>query len=775
MSGFELPLLRSILAKITSDAASFLEDASTYLIQIKQTIESLPVKGGADRILLLIDNCLKNPSCVKQTLEPFLDELKLYLAEDGDSFSVEKEQAAALSTGSITGFGAKAVAALESCGVSTVKAFLLRLPFRYEHISCALSGGKGVLSGVFRASEIIYTRQKKRLFSAAFSNDKGFFYCLWVNFTFAFPSSQLKAGEVYYMYGAVATYNGAPAIFHPEFLKAEDIGSVRPIYSLRAPLSQKVYAKALNNTLQKHLADINETLPEYIRFRYRFPHITDALLTLHKPASIVNAESIAERRHPALIRFIYEEFFYLQLRILLRKNNYMKNNGIAYKFDRSLLEEIAPLLPFKLTKDQKSVLRNIFDDMHSPHQMNRLLQGDVGCGKTIVAILAAAVAVKCGYQAVFLAPTEVLAEQHFRTLDKFASPASLVTAYLSGSTSAKNKREIKALLEDGVINFLVGTHAVIQEDVRFKNLGFAVIDEQHRFGVKQRKALLNKGFTPDILLMSATPIPRTLALTYYGDLELSEIKQMPPGRIPPITKVFGAQQLNSAFNFVKEHLKDGERAYFVYPAIEESGKSKLKSAVKNFEEVKRRFPDKRVGLLHGRLTAADKEALLKDFREGRLDILVSTTVVEVGVDVKDATVMFVDNAERFGLAQLHQLRGRVGRSDKQSYCVLAAQEELSEVAIRRLRAMETTTSGFELAELDLAMRGQGDFLGVQQSGLPEFDYADITKDMAIYHTAREDAERIIANDPKLEAAENRLLKEVLQNRWRNEYELFLVG
>jgi ATP-dependent DNA helicase RecG len=407
--------------------------------------------------------------------------------------------------------------------------------------------------------------------------------------------------------------------------------------------------------------------------------------------------------------------------------------------------------------------------------MNRLLQGDVGCGKTIVAILAATVAVKCGYQAVFLAPTEVLAEQHFRTLDRFASPAGFITAYLSGATTAKNKREIKALLADGTVNFLVGTHAVIQDDVRFNNLGFAVIDEQHRFGVRQRKALLSKGSTPDILLMSATPIPRTLALTYYGDLELTEIKEMPPGRIPSITKVFGAAQLNAAFSFVKEHLKAGERAYFVYPAIEESGKSKLKSAVKNFEEIKKRFPDKKAGLLHGRLNAAEKETLLKDFREGALDILVSTTVVEVGVDVKDATVMFVDNAERFGLAQLHQLRGRVGRSDKQSYCVLAASEELSEVAIERLRAMERTNNGFELAELDLAMRGHGDFLGVQQSGIPEFDYADITKDMAVYRLARGDAELIIANDPKAEAPENRLLKDVLQNRWRNEYELFLVG
>ncbi|MDR2400251.1 MAG: ATP-dependent DNA helicase RecG, partial [Deferribacteraceae bacterium] len=774
MLGFELPQLREILGEILKDYPGFLKAPADCLSRVKKVADTLPA-GSADAILLHLNGFQNSKTYERTALDAFIEELKLFLEKDADAFSIEKEQLLALPTINVAGFGPTAEKALENCGIFTIKSFLMCLPFRYESLTPGHFGGKGVLSGVFRTSEIVYTKQRKRLFSAAFTYEKGYFHCLWLNFSFNFPSKELKAGETYHMYGAITLYNSVPAIFHPEFLKAEDIGGVRPVYSVSAALSQKVYGKAVNTALQKYLGDINEVLPEYIRFRYRFPHITDALLTLHKPATTANADAITNRTHPAFVRFIYEEFFYLQLRILLRKKSYMESAGIAYKFDRSLLDEIAPLMSFKLTKSQKDALRSIYDDMRSPAQMNRLLQGDVGCGKTIVAILAAMVAVKCGFQAVFLAPTEVLAEQHFRVLDKFAAPAGFITAYLSGSTTAKNKREIKSLLADGTVNFLVGTHAVIQDDVQFKNLGFAVIDEQHRFGVRQRKALLNKGFIPDMLLMSATPIPRTLALTYYGDLELSAINEMPPGRIPSITKVFGANSLNAAFAFVKDHLKEGERAYFVYPAIEDSGKSKLKSAVKNFAEVKRRFPDKKAGLLHGKLSATEKGTLLKDFREGVLDILVSTTVVEVGVDIKDATVMFVDNADKFGLAQLHQLRGRVGRSDKQSYCVLVASEELSENGMKRLRAMETTNSGFELAELDLTLRGHGDFLGVKQSGLPEFEYADITKDTAIYRSAREDAELIIQGDPKLESPENKLLKDVLQNRWRDEYEMFLVG
>jgi ATP-dependent DNA helicase RecG len=315
----------------------------------------------------------------------------------------------------------------------------------------------------------------------------------------------------------------------------------------------------------------------------------------------------------------------------------------------------------------------------------------------------------------------------------------------------------------------------LQENVEFHRLGFVIIDEQHRFGVRQRKALTNKGMSPDILLMSATPIPRTLALTYYGDLDLSEINEMPPGRLSPITKVFRYADNAAAYKYIEERLKDGDRAYFVYPVIEENKNTKLKSVVKSFETVKGRFPKKKVGLLHGRLKPAEKTQLLEEFRTGRLDILVSTTVVEVGVDVKDATIILVEDADRFGLAQLHQLRGRVGRSDKQSYCVLVATEEISDAGYSRLRAMEEYTSGFKLAELDLKLRGHGDFFGVKQSGLPEFQFADIIRDTQIMNKAKQDAITVIEEDPLLTAESNQPILSVIKNRWRDEYDLFNTG
>jgi ATP-dependent DNA helicase RecG len=368
-----------------------------------------------------------------------------------------------------------------------------------------------------------------------------------------------------------------------------------------------------------------------------------------------------------------------------------------------------------------------------------------------------------------------LAEQHFATLQKFIEQTGFMAAILTGATKTKDKRDIKTLAASGNIHFIVGTHALLQENVEFHRLGFAVIDEQHRFGVKQRKTLTNKGVSPDILLMSATPIPRTLALTYYGDLDLSEINEMPPGRLSPVTKVFRHASNDAAYKYVEECLKDGDRAYFVYPVIEENKSTKLKSVVKSFETVKERFPQKKAGLLHGRLKSAEKTHLLEYFRTGRLDILVSTTVVEVGVDVKDATVILIEDADRFGLAQLHQLRGRVGRSDKQSYCILVATEEITDSGYSRLRAMEQYTSGFKLAELDLKLRGHGDFFGIKQSGLPEFQFTDIIRDTEIMNKAKLDADALIEEDPSLTAESNQPILSVLKNRWRDEYDLFNTG
>ncbi|MDR2883639.1 MAG: ATP-dependent DNA helicase RecG [Deferribacteraceae bacterium] len=675
----------------------------------------------------------------------------------------------------LPGFGTKTVQALEKFGISTVHDIIYALPMRYEHITTALSGDRAVLAGTFERSMIVRTRQGKQMYQAIFKGEAGFFYGVWLHFNRQFPDSLLNAGESYHLYGSVTRYNGVLAIFHPELLDANELGSVRRIYSLPGKLSQKVYQKALDSAIATYLPQVEETLPETLRIAYKYPDIHDSLHTLHHPQTEANAKLIEGGEHPALLRMIYEELFYLQLRLFLRKQSYMRESGLAFDIPHSMLEEIVPIMPFKLTAAQRQALREIFADMKSSYQMNRLLQGDVGSGKTIVAFVACMVAAKNGFQSVILAPTEVLAEQHYHNLSKFLQGTGFSACLLTGSVKTKDKRQIKEAIAGGDVQFIVGTHAIIQDDVVFSKLGFAVIDEQHRFGVKQRKALMDKGFTPDILLMTATPIPRTLALTYYGDLEMSVIDSMPPGRIPPITKAFRELQLAEMFRYVEEHLNDGDRAYFVYPAIEDNESSTLKSVTQNVKNVQRQFPKKRVGLLHGKMKADEKRQMLADFQSGAIDILVSTTVVEVGVDVKDATIIVIENADRFGLAQLHQLRGRVGRNDKQSHCLLVASSEVSETGFRRLRAMEQFTSGFKLAELDLELRGQGDFFGIKQSGMPEFQFADIVRDVDIVKRARADAQAIVSSDPHLDDDSNKLLRTVLMSRWQDEYELFLVG
>ncbi len=768
---FEIPRLRVKTAKILQRYPEFLKNPLPFLKEIHAELSSIN--------LLLAQHCEKvmEPPFERQKLEQFADELKLFLAANSaPALNPNDEARLAQSVKVLPGLGAKTTEQLNAFGINTVKDVLFALPLRYEYLSTKGSGGKAVLNGVFERAAVVRTRQGKQMFQAAFRGDSGIFYGTWLHFSHQFPASQLTRSREYNLYGTITRFNNALTIFHPELLEPHELDTVRRVYSLPGKISQKVYQKAVNHALVEYLPYLGETLPEKLRYDYKYPEIHDALNTLHHPETAVNADMITSREHPAFRRMIYEELFYLQLRLMLRKKTYMQSQGVRFDIPKAMLEEITPIMPFRLTDAQRHALAEIFSDMRRPYQMNRLLQGDVGSGKTIVAFVSALVAVKNGYQAVILAPTEVLAEQHFRNLDVFIAKTGLKICLLTGSVKQKDKKELKEYIAKGDINIVVGTHALIQDDVVFNNLGFAVIDEQHRFGVKQRKALIDKGRTvPDILLMTATPIPRTLALTFYGDLDLSEIDSMPPGRIPAVTKVFREEKLADAFRYVEERLKNGDRAYFVYPAIDDSEKSNLKSVTKNVQNVRKYFSKKRVGLLHGKMKADEKREMLAAFQTGALDILVSTTVVEVGVDVKDATVIVIENADRFGLAQLHQLRGRVGRNDKQSYCVLVASEDVSETGFRRLRAMEQFTSGFKLAELDLELRGQGDFFGVKQSGMPEFQFADILKDGAVVREAREDAQKIIEDDPRLDNPKNQLLRSVLMQRWKDEYELFLVG
>lgn len=673
------------------------------------------------------------------------------------------------------GIGEKSQAGFNRLKIYTIKDIIFSFPYRYEVLIPDVHNDKSVLAGTFINSGIIRTHRGKSMYKAVFKAHNGYFSCLWVNFNANYPSSLLHTDSMYYMYGPVTKFENMPSIFHPEIINKEDIGKIRSIYTVPAGVTVAAYRKFLKEALDKGLKDISDTLPEYILDKYNFPNIKDAIKTLHYPETKENVESIVNRKHPAYVRFMYEEFFYLQLVMQLKRKTYTKGIGIKFNIDKEYLEEINQIMPFKLTKGQKKVLLDIFNDMVKNKQMNRLIQGDVGSGKTIIAFISAAVAVHNGYQAVILAPTEVLAEQHYNNAEKFFSKLNINVCLLTGSVTKKNKEIIKDRLVQGEIDIIIGTHALIEEDVEFKKLGFIIADEQHRFGVHQRKILIDKGYNPDILLMTATPIPRTLAMTLYGDLDVSVIDELPPGRIPCITKAYKASQLTNAFDFVEKILNDKKKAYFIYPLIDESDKLELKAATQSYEEVKKYFSGKKVGLLHGKMKPDEKRQLLHDFKYSDMDILVSTTVVEVGVDVPEATVILIENAERFGLSQLHQLRGRVGRNDIQSYCLLVASDKISEYGEKRIKAMLEYKDGFKLAEADLELRGQGDFFGTKQSGMPDLHFADIIKDIKIIQQVKNDVAEILEEDADLSMKKNNILYNRLKEMYKDSTSYFGIG
>lgn len=675
----------------------------------------------------------------------------------------------------LNGIGEKSQAGFNRLKIYTVKDIIFSFPYRYEVLIPDIHNEKSVLAGTFLNSGIVRTHRGKSIYKAVFKAHNGYFACLWVNFNASYPSSLLHTNSMYYMYGTVTKFENMPSIFHPEIINKEDIGKIRSIYTVPAGVTVTAYRKFLKEALDKGLKYISETLPEYILDKYNYPDIKDAVKTLHYPETKENVESIINRKHPAYVRFIYEELFYLQLVMQLKRKTYTKGLGIKFNIDKEYLEEINQIMPFKLTKGQKKVLLDIFNDMVKNKQMNRLIQGDVGSGKTIIAFISAAVAVHNGYQAVILAPTEVLAEQHYNNAEKFFSKLKINVCLLTGSVTKKNKEIIKEKLVNGEIDIIIGTHALIEEDVEFKKLGFIIADEQHRFGVHQRKILIDKGYNPDILLMTATPIPRTLAMTLYGDLDVSVIDELPPGRIPCITKAYRASQITKAFDFVEEMLNDKKKAYFIYPLIDESDKLELKAATQSYEEVKKYFSGKKVGLLHGKMKPDEKRQLLHDFKYSDMDILVSTTVVEVGVDVPEATVILIENAERFGLSQLHQLRGRVGRNDIQSYCLLVASDKISEYGEKRIKAMLEYKDGFKLAEADLELRGQGDFFGTKQSGMPDLHFADIIKDIKIIQQVKNDVADILEEDADLSMKKNNILYNRLKEMYKDSTSYFGIG
>ncbi|MEO0083672.1 MAG: ATP-dependent DNA helicase RecG, partial [candidate division WOR-3 bacterium] len=475
-------------------------------------------------------------------------------------------------------------------------------------------------------------------------------------------------------------------------------------------------------------------------------------------------------------RLVYEEFFYLELILALRRLANTQQKKICPLVEKgTLTKKFLAQLPFTLTPGQQKVLAEIKNDMASELSMNRLLQGDVGSGKTVIAIYAMLITIENGFQAALMAPTEILAEQHFLVWHKKLRDIGVTSCLLTGSTKAREKKKLLTGIENNTINVVFGTHALIEENIKFYKLGLAIIDEQHRFGVMQRAKLLNKGINPDFLVMTATPIPRTLQMTLYGDLDISILSEKPPGRKKVITKLVNEKDREKVYNFIDQKIQEGRQVYIVCPLIEESEKLDLKAAIKTYEEIKGIFPHYKVGLIHGRLKSAERITTMEAFRQHQINILVTTTVIEVGVDIVNATVMVIEHPERFGLAQLHQLRGRIGRGSEVAYCLLMVSENRFSTAIERLKYFEKNDDGFNLAEKDLELRGPGQLLGTRQHGLPDLKFANLHDDKNLLFKARDDAFELIRYDPMLTKPEHREIRETFMRKFKNRMYLLRVG
>ncbi len=671
----------------------------------------------------------------------------------------------------VKGVGPRIASLLLNREIRTAYDLLLHFPARYidrrniASIKDALAGPQRTVVGEVVTSGVsFFGKRRSRIFEVVIGDGTGLVSGKWFHFHPKYMAARFKKGTRVMFAGDMSQYGAIKQFVHPEVELLDDesnpemSGRVLPIYPLTEGISQKTFRKIIKNAVDKFHSLIVEPIPPVISKKFELCSLKEATHYLHLPPADADVEllnSFSSIQHRTII---FYEFFMLELSLAMRRAKTTKEAGTSFTFSEELYSKFKSILPFELTAAQQRVVLEIAADMKNPHPMQRLLQGDVGSGKTVVALAAALQAINCGYQTAFMAPTEILAEQHFTTISKLAETLGARVALLTANVKGAERKEVYDKIARGDIDIVVGTHAVIQSEVVFKKLGLAVIDEQHRFGVRQRLALSKKGCNPDILVMTATPIPRTLAMTLYGDLEISTIDQMPSGRKPVVTKVYSDNETQRLHSGMRKELERGHQIYVVYPLIEESEKLDLKNATEMSAELAKIFePQWKVALLHGRMKSEEKERIMRDFKSGKINMLVATSVVEVGVDVPNATVMVIEHAERFGLAQLHQLRGRVGRGDEQSYCILIVSGPAGEEAKRRLNIMAQTCDGFKIAEEDLSIRGPGEFLGTRQSGIPEFRVADLVRDVGLLQKARQAAFEVISKDPDLKLAEHQTL------------------
>src|ERR1700726_2468511 len=679
-------------------------------------------------------------------------------------------------------------------GIRTFEDLLGYLPFRYEdRIRFAkireIAPGQvyTVQAQVLSGSLVRYTRARGGMYHLFVRDDSGTLACKF--FHGFYLQGQFKEGQRNVLPGKADPAPNPPGrieMINPEYqllgdgeADSTEVGRIVPIYEAIGGITSRIMRRIIYAALQNLGGVLPDPLPKDLLARYKFPSRSDAIQFVHFPPQTESVEALNSFRSQAHQRLIFEEFFFYQLSVAMRRKAAQQQPGIPFRVREPMIREaIKRVLPFKPTEAQKRALGEIATDLERPVPMNRLLQGDVGSGKTIVALEAATIVIENGFQAALMAPTEILAVQHYLAARKiFARAGYSVELLISGMKSAEKKAALERV-RSGAAQFVVGTHALLEPQVEFLRLGFVIVDEQHRFGVLQRKELMEKGTAPDVLVMTATPIPRTLSLTLYGDLDISVIDQMPPGRVPISTRVSSEGNLPGGWDFLRREIAAGRQAYVVYPVIEQSKSAEsersLKAAIVEFEKLRSQiFPNRHVGLLHGRMKSADKEDVMDRFRRHEIDLLVATTVIEVGVDVPNATVMVIEHANRFGLSQLHQLRGGIGRGGEKGTCILIAPKNPGDDAQVRLETMVRTTNGFEIAETDLKLRGPGEFFGTRQHGELGFHIANPIRDFELLEAARREALALV-EPPEAEPARRRLLAQ-LPVEWQRRYQLASVG
>ena len=718
----------------------------------------------------------------------------------------------------VKGIGPRLSEVLAAKGLNTVGDLLHYLPFRYEDrlnprgVAELRPGEMATVIAEVRNSGLFRTRRMP-LFQMVAGQGRAKLKCIWFNS--AYLKDKFQPGQIVALYGKVeqdkrgelqiiqpqfeilgeATEEGATEASEQKAAASLEIGRIVPIYEAagQGRLTSRWFRRIIRQALENLPANLPDPVPTAIRQRLSLIAPREALWQVHWPEAGESLQALQEARTPAHLRMIFEELFLLELGLELKRRQLKAETGVAFELNEQARQAIKKILPFHPTSAQKRALKEIAADMEKPVPMRRLLQGDVGSGKTIVAFEAAIIAIENGYQVALMAPTEILAQQHYFSARRILENAGYRIVLLTGSLEEDRKREVRRHIRQGNAQLVIGTHALIEQKVEFDKLGLVIVDEQHRFGVLQRFKLMRKSSEaepkksgrstdqlapePDVLVMTATPIPRTLALTLYGDLDVSVLDELPPGRTPIVTRRVSDERSDEVWKFVRKQVEAGRQAYVVYPVIEENETTELKAALKMYKEMTSRiFPDLRIGLLHGKLESGLKETVMRMFQKGELHILVSTTVIEVGVDVPNAAVMVVEHAERFGLAQLHQLRGRIGRGAAKSYCILMTGGKVSEDGERRLDAMVRTNDGFQLAELDLELRGPGEFFGTRQAGMPSFRVANLIRDRELLEVAKREAAAVLSGpNSEISQAEIDSAIRIMRARWQRTYGLLEAG